>query len=146
MKTIKILLGWTIATFALLQLIHIDVPEPPAATPADELKAPPKVMAAIKKGCYDCHSNHTNWPWYSDIAPASFEVRAHVRDGRKWLNFAIWNKYDEEKKQKIYKGIAKTLVSGAMPLPSYLWIHKEARLTPKERKAIIEWAKSNIKD
>jgi hypothetical protein len=146
MKTLGILLGWSVAALALLQLIKIDIPNPPTTSPDDEVKASAAVITALKKGCYDCHSNHTNWPWYSDIAPVSFEVRGHVRDGRKWLNFAIWSKYDDAKKQKFYKGMRKTLVSGAMPIPSYLWVHKEARLTPDERTAIIEWAKSHIQD
>jgi mono/diheme cytochrome c family protein len=146
MKTLIHLIGWTAVTFALLQLIRIDIPTPPAAEPGDEVQAPAAVMQALKKGCYDCHSNRDNIPWYGNIAPVSFEVRAHVRDGRKWLNFSLWNRYDEAKKQERLEGIAKTTANGTMPLPMYLWAHKEARLTPKERKAIVEWAKSHLKE
>ena len=144
MKTFLHLFGWTAAVFGLLQFIRIDIPTPPTPQAGDRLQAPAPVMAAIKKGCYDCHSNRNNIPWYGNIAPISFEVRQHVKDGRKWLNFDLWNRYDAEKKQKFFKGTVKTVTSGAMPLPMYLWVHKEARLTPNERQAIIEWAKSNI--
>ena len=144
MKTLLHLLGWTLASFALLQLIHIDIPTPPTPKPGDRVSAPAAVMAALQKGCYDCHSNRTNIPWYGNIAPVSFEVRQHVKDGRKWLNFDLFNTYDEAKKQKIYQGTVKTLRSGAMPLPMYLWVHKEARLTPDERAAIRDWAKAHI--
>ncbi len=146
MKTLKVLLGWMIVSFALLQLIHIDIPTPPTPKPGDRVEAPAQVMAALEKGCYDCHSNRDNIPWYGNIAPISFEVRQHVKDGRKWLNFDLFNRYDEEKKQKIYQGIVKTLRTGAMPMPMYLWVHKEARLTPEERKMIIDWAKEHIKE
>ncbi len=146
MKTLKVLLGWMIVSFAMLQLIHIDIPTPPTPKPGDKVEAPAPVMAALKKGCYDCHSNRDNIPWYGNIAPISFEVRAHVADGRKWLNFDLFNTYSKEKKQKIYKGIVKTVTNGSMPIPMYLWVHKEARLTPNERKAITEWAKSHIKE
>jgi hypothetical protein len=146
MKTLKILMGWLVVSFGLLQLIHINIPTPPTPEPGDMVNAPAPVISAIKKGCYDCHSNRNNIPWYGNIAPISFEVRAHVAEGRKWLNFNIFNRYDEEKKQKIYKGIVKTVTSGAMPIPMYLWVHKEARLTPAERKAIIDWAKSHIRE
>jgi hypothetical protein len=146
MKTLIHLIGWTVAVLALLQLIRVDIPTPPTPKPGDTLQTAPDVLDAIKKGCYDCHSSQTNLPWYSDITPISFEVRAHVRDGRKWLNFEIWNRYDEEKKQKFYKGTVKTLTNGSMPIPMYLWVHKEARLTLDERKAIIDWAKSHIKN
>ena len=146
MKTLKVLLGWMIVSFALLQLIHIDIPTPPTPKPGDKVEAPAPVMAALEKGCYDCHSNRDNIPWYGNIAPISFEVRQHVKGGRKWLNFDLFNRYDEEKKQKIYQGIVKTLRTGAMPMPMYLWVHKEARLTPEERKAIIDWAQSHLKE
>ena len=146
MKTLMHLIGWTLAVFALLQLIHIDIPAPPTPKPGDAVQAPAPVMAALKKGCYDCHSNRDNIPWYGNIAPISFEVRQHVKDGRKWLNFDLWNRYDDEKKQKFYKGTVKTVTSGAMPIPLYLWKHKEARLSPAERKAIIDWAKGHIKE
>ena len=143
MKTLKILLAWLIAGLLLIQLIRIEVPEPPKAKPGDEIQAPPKVMAILKRSCYDCHSNHTQWPWYSDIAPISFEVRSHVKNGRNWLNFSIWNQYDEEKKEKLYKGIAKS-IDWKMPPPDYLWIHKNARLSPEERKLVKDWATSQL--
>ena len=145
MKTLKIMLGWLVAGLLLIQFIRIDVPKPPQAKPGDEIQAPKEVMAILKRSCYDCHSNHTNWPWYSDIAPISFEVRTHVKNGRNWLNFSIWNQYDEEKKQKLYKGIAKS-IDWKMPPPDYMWIHENARLSPEERKLVKEWATSKIQE
>ncbi len=139
MKTFKIVLGWLLAGLLLIQFIRIDVPEPPKAKPGDEIQAPPKVMAILKRSCYDCHSNHTRWPWYSNIAPISFEVRDHVRSGRQWLNFSIWNRYDAAKKRKLYKDIAKS-IDWKMPPPDYMWIHKNARLSPEDRQRIKTWA------
>ena len=144
MKTLKVFLGWLIGGLLVIQLIRIDVPEPPKAGPQEEIKAPNEIMALLKKSCYDCHSNHTRWPWYSHIAPVSWEVHSHVKNGRNWLNFSIWNRYGEEKKQKLYKGIAKS-IDWKMPPADYMWIHKDARLTPQERQAIKMWAQSHIK-
>ena len=144
MRTLKVFLGWLIGGLLVIQLIQIKVPEPPKAGPQDEIKAPKEIMALLKKSCYDCHSNHTRWPWYSHIAPISWEVDSHVRDGRNWLNFSIWNRYNEEKKQKLYKGIAKS-IDWKMPPADYMWIHKDARLTPRERQAIKRWARSHVK-
>jgi len=98
-------------------------------------------MSLLKRTCYDCHSNSTHWPWYADIAPISFEVRGHVRDGRKWLNFTVWNQYDQKKQQERLKGIVKT-IDTKMPLPSYLLAHPEARLNKEERAQIKAWARS----
>ena len=143
MKTLKILFGWLIGAFILLQFIQIDVPPPPKATKADEIKAPKEVMTILKKACWDCHSNHTKWPWYSKISPISLEVNSHVKNGRAWLNFSIWNQYSKDKKIKLLQGIEKS-ISWQMPPADYMWIHKDARLTKKERDLIKKWARENL--
>ncbi|ADV46746.1 heme-binding domain-containing protein [Nitratifractor salsuginis] len=145
MKTLKVFLGWLIAGLLLIQFIQIKVPEPPKAKPGDEIKAPKEIMALLKRSCYDCHSNHTDWPWYSHISPVSLEVKSHVKEGRAWLNFSIWNQYSEEKKQKLYKDIAKS-IDWQMPPEDYLWMHDEAKLTPQERQMIKKWALSHVKE
>jgi hypothetical protein len=144
-KTLKVFLGWLIAGLLLIQFIQIEVPESPKAKPGDEIQAPKEIMALLKRSCYNCHSNHTDWPWYSHISPISLEVKSHVKEGRAWLNFSIWNQYPEEKKQKLYKGIAKT-IDWQMPPADYLWMHDEARLTPQERQMIKKWALSHVKE
>lgn len=145
MKTLKIMFWWLLGAFVLLQFIWIDVPPPPKATPADEIKAPPKIKELLVKACYDCHSNNTKWPWYSYVAPISFEVRTHVKNGRNWLNFSIWNRYSQERKQKLLKGIAKA-IDWKMPPPDYMLMHKNARLTPEQRAEIKKWAISQIRE
>ena len=145
MQVLKTIFLWSFGTLLLLQFVRINVPNPPKATPEDEIKAPKEVMSLLKKSCYDCHSNHTKWPWYSKVVPISWQVNSNVKNGREWLNFSIWSKYDQKKKDKIYKGIVNALRI-KMPPAEYLLIHKEARLSPKERKTITNWAQSKIKD
>jgi len=145
LQVLKILFLWTFATFLLLQFVRIDVPQPPKATVNDEIKAPKEVLGLLKKSCYDCHSNSTNFPWYGNVVPISWQVKSNIANGRKWLNFSIWSKYDEKKKQKIYKGFVKSLKL-RMPPAEYLLVHKDARLTPQERKTLSDWAQSKIKD
>jgi hypothetical protein len=145
LKVLLNIFGWSLAVLLLLQLIQIEIPTPPKATLQDEIKAPKEVMALLKKSCYDCHSNNTKFPWYSDIAPISWQVHANIKNGRAWMNFSIWNKYDEKKKQKFYKGIVEAL-NIKMPPAEYLLIHKDARLTPKERKLLQDWAQKFIKE
>jgi hypothetical protein len=96
-------------------------------------------MTLLKNACYDCHSNHTRWPWYSHISPISIEIDSHVRNGRKWLNFSIWNRYDKKKQKKLYEETAESM-EWKMPPADYMYLHKEARLKPHERKMIREWA------
>ena len=146
MKVLLNIIGWTLGVVLLLQFIKIDIPTPPKATPADEIKAPKEVMHILKTSCYDCHSNETKMPWYGNISPISIGVHAHIKNGRAWLNFSIFNKYDEKKKQKIYKGIVDSLKVETMPPADYLLFHKDARLAPKQVKVLRDWAKSKIKE
>ncbi|MGC9350409.1 MAG: heme-binding domain-containing protein [Sulfurovum sp.] len=142
LKTISL---WSLGALLLLQAIQIDIPAPPATIDKDnEIKASNEIMGILRTSCYDCHSYQTKMPWYGNVAPISWEVRAHIKDGRKWLNFQEWKGYSEEKKQKIFNGIVKT-INHRMPLPMYLKMHEEAELTQKQRDEIKKWAQSNIK-
>lgn len=103
-----------------------------------EIKAPENIMVMLKNACYDCHSNETKWPWYSNIAPFSWAISTHVEDGRKALNFSIWENYTEEKKAEKMKEIFRTAYA-SMPLSSYIKFHKEADLTREQRTEIRDW-------
>jgi len=135
---------WTLGAFVLLQAIQITIPEPPAhIDPSKEIQAPKEITSKLKTSCYDCHSYQTRMPWYGNIAPVSWEVKSHIKEGRAWLNFQDWDNYDEEKKQKIYRGIVKT-INFSMPMPMYLEMHKDAKISKKERNQIKTWAQSHI--
>lgn len=127
-----------------IQFISVDKTNPPI----DEtltLKTSPEVMDILKKGCYDCHSNETKWPSYSNIAPMSFFIASHVKDGRQAMNFSIWNQIDEKRKvQRLKRGVI-TVNNGKMALPSYLSAHEEAELNKDEKAIITAWFKKEIK-
>lgn len=84
--------------------------------------------ALAKRACFDCHSNETTWPWYSNVAPVSWLVQNHVDEGRRELNFSEWATANKEADEA-----AKTVREGEMPPRSYLIAHPEARLTDAER-------------
>jgi len=126
-----------LAVFIGLQFIPAKIKNP-QTDPTLEISAEPEVMAIFKRSCYDCHSNSSNIPWYQSVAPASFFVKNHVDLGRKWLNFSTWENYTDEEKDKRLKGIFRT-VYAAMPLSSYVLLHKEAELTKEEIQRIRDW-------
>ena len=103
-----------------------------------EIKADEQVMSIFKKACYDCHSNEIIYPWYSSVAPFSWVISGHIEEGRKAFNFSIWEKYSDSEKSEHLKDIYRT-VYAAMPLQSYIWLHKEAELTKEERTFIRDW-------
>jgi hypothetical protein len=121
-----------------LQFIPVDKSNPPERGAA---AAPAEVQALLRRACFDCHSNETVWPWYSQIAPASLLIARDVRKGRKEVNFSTWEKYDETHKARKLKEIAKEVEKGGMPLFYYLLLHPDAKLSPAERELIVNWAK-----
>ena len=125
--------------FIGIQFIPMNVPAD-LPTKADQaLEAPENVTTILKRACFDCHSSHTTFPWYSSIAPVSIFTKWHVKEGREHLNFSTWNEYDDEKKLKYLEKIPKAIKS-KMPLPSYLIMHKEAVLTEEDKKILSDWA------
>ncbi len=103
------------------------------------LTVPEDVQEIIKISCADCHSNNTNYPWYSEIAPISWYLASHVNDGKKHLNFSEWTTYNKNQKEHIIKDLKKELKSKKMPLNSYLWIHKDAVVSADQYKILLDW-------
>lgn len=135
----KKLLLILILVFVGIQFIPMNVPGEVPTKAEDELQTPQEVHAILKRACFDCHSNHTNFPWYSSVAPASWFTKMHVEEGREHMNFSTWSSYDDEKKLKYLQKIPKAIKS-KMPLPSYLWIHKEAKLSDADKELLSKWA------
>jgi cytochrome c551/c552 len=122
------------------QFIPVDKSNPPEHGAA---AAPAEVQALLRRACFDCHSNETIWPWYARIAPVSLVIAQDVKKGRKEVNFSAWEKYDERRKARKLKEIAKQVEKGGMPLFYYLPLHPAAKLSPIERDQIVKWAKQS---
>jgi mono/diheme cytochrome c family protein len=100
----------------------------------------PKTKQLFMRACGDCHSNETKWPSYSDIAPISWFIAAHIDEGREHFNVSMWN---IQKKQKGDEA-AEEVEEGDMPLSSYLLAHPEARLNNAEKEALIQGLKNTF--
>jgi hypothetical protein len=92
----------------------------------------PATRELAVRACYDCHSNETVWPWYSNVAPVSWLVQQHVTEGREELNFSEWRRSQEGDEA------AETILEGSMPLRSYLLTHPSARLNAVELGALVD--------
>lgn len=115
---------------------------------------PDTVHSLLKIACYDCHSNYTNYPWYSNIQPAGWWLKNHVDEGKQKLNFQEFallkprpnSKYKTTAAQQAHKldEVRESQTDKWMPLESYTFIHKEARLTDAQRQLIINWVDSAL--
>jgi Haem-binding domain len=115
----------------------------PSIDPQRELAAhaqmPPQVADALQRGCNDCHSYRTTWPWYSNVAPFSWVITDDVNQGRRHVNFSDWAQYDPKRADRKLDQICEEVKDGGMPLTSYKWVHPGARLTGHERAEICRW-------
>jgi len=103
---------------------------------------PAEISTVLREACFDCHSHETRWPWYSHVAPVSWWLANHVREGRRHLNFSRWPIDDHRRAAKWFRRIADTVESGDMPLPGYDRMHPAARLDAVQRSNLVEWAQS----
>ena len=114
----------------------------PAADPSHTLTAlrpvPAHVTIVLDRACRDCHSNETRWPWYSQIAPVSWFVIDHVNHGRSHFNYSDWASYPAADRARLLKYSCDLAREDKMPLPSYRWIHRTARLSRADVEAICE--------
>jgi Haem-binding domain len=115
-------------------------PSKPGASLLTLKSTPPDVRAIFDRSCRDCHSNDTRWPWYSYVAPISWMLLQHVHGGRDRLNYSDWTSYDSDDQDKFLGGMCSLTKKGWMPLPSYLWFHRDAKLSDADVKAICAWS------
>jgi hypothetical protein len=100
---------------------------------------PADVQNILQTSCYDCHSNNTNYPWYSYIQPARWFMEQHIKEGQSNLNFDDWGNYTARKQENKLDRIVKQIKTNEMPLASYTIIHKNAKLGAAQKKIIINW-------
>lgn len=136
----KILFGTVIIAVAIL-LIQPTKNVGDAFGSSDILHAvsvPSNVLSIIQRSCYDCHSNHTVYPWYDHITPVNWWVKDHIEKGKSDLNFTEFGRYRKQRQLSMLKEIAETVQTDEMPLKSYLIMHEEVRLSSKEKQLILE--------
>ena len=145
MRRIYVILLILLAAILLIQIFRPEKNLGVLETEADFLQVsgiPDTLKAVFLNSCYDCHSNCTRYPWYSQIAPVSWYLNKHIKEGRDHLNFSSWGILDKAQKISLLSEICEECEAGVMPLNSYLLIHRDARLRPDEIESICEWAES----
>lgn len=138
----KILLG-LVVIFVLIQFIQPASNRSSEVSLTDitkEISLPQGIDSSLKKACYDCHSNNTNYPWYSRVQPFGWLLARHIKNGKAELNFNEFGSYSMRRQISKLNGIANSIKDGTMPLGSYEMLHKDARLSDEEKALLIDWA------
>lgn len=121
--------------FVAIQFVPVDRTNPAVV---ETFAGDPELMAVLRRSCWDCHSNETVWPWYSYIAPMSWLIADHVHEGREALNFSDW---DESDLDDVREESNKEVQKAKMPMPSYLILHSDAKLSDADKQVFERWAK-----
>jgi hypothetical protein len=109
---------------------------------------PPQMATALYRACGNCHTNVTKWPWYSRIAPMSWLMARDVERARKTLNFSEWQERHAAKPAvaaSMLLAACESARQGRMPLPAYLLMHPESKLSPQEVTSFCEWSRDQAK-
>lgn len=102
----------------------------------------PATLGIIQRSCQNCHSERTEWPWYSRVAPGSWLLERDVSQARSRINLSRWNEYSPEQQASILSEIGVAARTGVMPPSRYTLLHPEARLSSEERQAIYSWSRA----
>ena len=143
-KSKKILIGLAVL-FIIIQFFSIDKSNPPVEAGVDMIEVvqvPAEIEAILKTSCYDCHTNETIYPWYTNVAPVSWWIKKHVNEGRDELNFSEWGSYSLRRKDHKLDEIVELVDEDEMPLKSYLLVHGEASLSTEQKAQLVDWAKA----
>jgi mono/diheme cytochrome c family protein len=136
---------WAVGTVLGLMVVAQLVPygrdhtNPPATQAA--AFAPGPGLELARGACFDCHSNETAWPWYTNIAPGSWLVQRDVDEGRATLNFSEWDRPQAEVDE-----LLEVVREGEMPPASYSLIHPAARLSDAERATLLAAMRQMLRD
>ncbi len=110
----------------------------------------PTTRALAKRACFDCHSNETVWPWYTNIAPISWLTQRDVQEGRHRLNFSNYQGVSGERGDFGVGGgagreVTRVIERGSMPPWYYVMIHPTAGLTAQEKQQLITGLQNTLK-
>jgi len=129
----------------VIQFIHpkknkADGPQPNYI--GNTFAVPADVKSILTKACNDCHSNNTTYPWYAKIQPVHWWMNNHINEGKKELNFDEYTSKNLRYQYHKMEDLTEQIKEGEMPLNSYTWIHKDAKLTDTEKNKLLSWASS----
>ena len=140
------MIGWlavlVVAIVLVIQVIPVErnvSTVPPGQSFEKTEKVPANVAAILKVSCYDCHSNNSRYPWYSELQPGAWFMAQHIKKGKEELNFDEFNNYSKRRKKAKIKSIISQIEKDEMPLKSYRMMHENARLSADEKKELLDF-------
>jgi len=95
-----------------------------------------RVSDILKTSCYNCHSNHTDYPWYSYVQPVGLYLEGHISEGKENLNLSEFGNYSGRRQKSKLTAMIYQIKDNKMPLPAYTFIHRNAKLSGEDKKQL----------
>jgi hypothetical protein len=147
------LAGIAIAVFIVIQFIPYGRSHTNPAVVAEPRWNSAQTQALARRACYDCHSNQTVWPWYSNVAPVSWLVQHDVEEARGIMNLSEWraasapaSQGEQRSRLRDAAEISEAVLSSAMPPLQYLLLHPDADLSQAERRQLVTGLQAALND
>lgn len=105
-------------------------------------QVPAETAQLLRQSCFDCHSDHTRYPWYGKLQPLNRWINHHIEEGKSELNFSAFDQYPLRKKLHKLEEIAEQVDEHEMPLRSYTLVHRSAALNEAQRGQLSQWAQA----
>ena len=106
---------------------------------------PENLYALLLNSCYDCHSNNTNYPWYSYIQPINWQMESHIKKGKEKLNFSEFGDLSSRRQNSKLREIEVSINDSTMPMSVYTLMHRKARLSQEDKESLINWIELKVK-
>ncbi len=139
--SMKKIISWLVIVgvvgFILLQLVPFGRNHTNPPVVQEPAWSSPETRQMAKDHCFQCHSNETTWPWYSNIAPASWLIYNDVVEGRAKFNFSDWGNRPGELNEMV-----GAIEEGEMPPIQYWLFHPSSRLSAAQKQAFISGLKA----
>ena len=142
MKFLKIIAWLALVAFIVIQFFPTTLNERDTVPQSDfmvENQVPATIKNRLQVSCYDCHSNNTDYPWYSKIQPSAWYLEDHIQEGKDELNFNEWAEYSDRRKNSKIRSIISQIEEDEMPLDSYTLIHRDAILSDEDKTLIVDF-------
>ncbi len=105
-----------------------------------------KIEPIFRRKCFDCHSNRTEYPWYSNIPGVRQWIDSDIREAREHLDmsggfpFTSKHSIDHDLEE-----IGEEIDESSMPPKSYVFIHAQAEVSEEEKREILDWVTKSRK-
>jgi hypothetical protein len=141
-----IILG-VVGVFVIIQFIRPDRNQSGQVSDQSLMRlyhTPDSINHILQRSCMNCHSNNTDYPWYENVQPYVWRLSYHIQNGKEELNLDEFAGYSGRRRISKLRSMKDQVRDGVMPLRSYTWMHKEARLSDAQKLQLTDWLKTTI--